>query len=371
MGERFRTLAGLAVNLPFWRGRRVLLTGHTGFKGSWLALWLHALGAEVVGYALPPEGEHALFELARVADTLTSLEGDVRDAEQLARVVRDHEPEVVMHLAAQALVRPSYRQPLETYATNVMGTAHVLDAVRRAPTPPRVVLCVTSDKCYENRETDVPYREDDPMGGADPYSSSKGCAELVSTAYRRSYFPPERSQQHGVVVASARAGNVIGGGDWATDRLVVDVVSAYLAGRNPRIRNPRAVRPWQFVLEPLAGYLQLLEYAFVAPERAAAGWNFGPELPDCQPVSFLADGLAAAWGEGVGWDHDLQEHVHEAQLLLLDASKARSELGWRPRLALSDAIERTVAWYRAFERSDDVAAFTRHQIAEYQRLVEA
>ncbi len=364
-------MADLDVNPAFWRGKRVLLTGHTGFKGSWLALWLNALGAEVVGYALPAEGEHPLYDLARVGETLTSLEGDVRDAESLARVVREHQPEVVLHLAAQALVRTSYREPLETYATNVMGTVHLLDAVRRGPDRPRVVLCVTSDKCYQNRETDVPYREDDPLGGADPYSSSKGCAELVTAAYRSSYFPPDRVAQHGAVVASARAGNVIGGGDWATDRLVVDVLSAYLANRTPHIRNPRAVRPWQFVLEPLAGYLQLVEHAFDEPENAAGGWNFGPALADCQPVSYLVDRLAAAWGDGASWHHDRQEHVHEAQLLLLDASKARRELGWRPRYALNDAIEHTVAWYRAFQRGDDLAAFTRRQIGAYQQLAAA
>ena len=355
----------------FWRGKRVLLTGHTGFKGSWLALWLHTLEAEVVGYALPPEHEHALFSLARVSDTLTSIEGDVRDAEHLARVVRDHEPEVVLHLAAQALVRPSYRRPVETYATNVMGTAHLLDAVRLASAPPRAVLCVTSDKCYENRETDVPYREDDPMGGADPYSSSKGCAELVTSAYRRSYFPPDRVRQHGVVVASARAGNVIGGGDWATDRLVVDVLSAYLEGRRPLIRNPHAVRPWQFVLEPLAGYLQLVQHAYDAPEEVAGGWNFGPVLADCQPVSALVDGLAQAWGEGASWERDQRVHAHEARLLLLDAAKAHRELGWRPRYDLRDAIGNTVEWYRAHQRGDDMASFTRRQIHAYQELVTA
>ncbi len=367
MGAGRGTVAGLVVNPEAWRGRRVLLTGHTGFKGSWLALWLHAMGAEVTGYALAPEGERSLYRLAGVAETLTSIEADVRDAERVRQAVDEHRPDVVLHLAAQALVRPSYRQPLETYATNVMGTANVLDAVRRAATPPSVVLCVTSDKCYLNRETDRPYREDDPMGGADPYSSSKGCAELVAAAYRQSYFPPERHAQHGVVVASARAGNVIGGGDWATDRLVVDVISAYFDGGRPRIRNPRAVRPWQFVLEPLAGYLQVVEHALSAPERAAGGWNFGPPLVDCRPVEWVVDHLAEAWGDGAGWDRDEGEQPHEAQLLLLDAEKARSELEWRPRYTLAEAITETVAWYRALQRGEDMAAFTRAQIAAYQR----
>ena len=365
MGTGHGTVAGLGVNPAAWRGRRVLLTGHTGFKGSWLALWLRALGAEVVGYALPPEGERSLYELARVDDALTSIEADVRDAERLALVLEEHQPEVVLHLAAQALVRASYRAPLETYATNVMGTANLLEAVRRSAAPPRAVVIVTSDKCYLNRETERPYREDDAMGGADPYSSSKGCAELVVAAYRQSYFPPERHASHGVTIASARAGNVIGGGDWATDRLVVDLVSAYLRGERPRIRNPRAVRPWQFVLEPLAGYVQLAEFALTDPERAAGGWNFGPPLEDCRPVSWLVERLASAWGDGAGWDLDEGEQPHEAQLLLLDADKARRELGWRPRYALDEAIDETVAWYRALQRGEDIAAFTGHQIERY------
>lgn len=364
-------MAGLVVNPDAWQGRRVLLTGHTGFKGSWLALWLHAMGAEVVGYALPADGEHSLFRIAGVAETLTSIEADVRDAERLQLAMDEHRPDVVLHLAAQALVRPSYRLPLETYATNVMGTANVLEAVRRSEVPPSVVLCVTSDKCYLNRETERPYREDDAMGGADPYSSSKGCAELVAAAYRQSFFPPERHAQHRVVVASARAGNVIGGGDWATDRLVVDVISAYLEGGRPRIRNPRAVRPWQFVLEPLAGYLQIVEHALIAPERAAGGWNFGPPLVDCRPVEWVVDHLAEAWGAGAGWDRDVGEQPHEAQLLLLDAAKARTEIAWRPRYTLAEAIDATVAWYRAFQRGEDMAAFTRAQITTYQQLATA
>ena len=361
-------MAGLVVNPEAWHGRRVLLTGHTGFKGSWLALWLHALGAEVIGYALPPEGERSLYWLAGVAETLTSIEADVRDAERVQRVVDEHRPDVVLHLAAQALVRASYREPAETYATNVMGTVNVLEAVRRAATPPRAVVVVTSDKCYLNRETARPYREDDAMGGADPYSSSKGCAELVAAAYRQSFFPPDQHARHGVAITSARAGNVIGGGDFATDRLVVDLVSAYMRGDRPRIRNPRAVRPWQFVLEPLAGYLQLAEYALADPERAAGGWNFGPPLEDCRPVAWVVERLAQAWGDGAGWDLDVGEQPHEAQLLLLDADKARRELGWRPRYPLDEAIEATVAWYRGMQRGEDVAALTLRQIERYQAL---
>lgn len=358
---------GPIVDPAFWRGKRVLLTGHTGFKGAWLALWLHRLGAEVVGYALPQPDARALFHRAGVDRLLTSLEGDVRDADHVAEVVAVHRPEIVIHMAAQSLVRYSYRNPLETYATNVMGTVHVLDAVRRAGGV-RVILSVTSDKCYENREEPRPFVEDDAMGGADPYSSSKGAAELVTAAYRRSYFPPEKTDEHGVAVVSARAGNVIGGGDWAEDRLVVDVISSFLRGEAPLLRNPRAVRPWQFVLEPLAGYLRLVERAHATPERYAGGWNFGPHERDCRPVAWLVERMATAWGEDAGWRHDEAPAMHEAQLLMLDAAKARRELGWRPRLPLEEAVDWTVAWYRAFQRDDAPGELAREQVARYETL---
>lgn len=355
------------VTASFWHGRRVLLTGHTGFKGSWLSLWLDAMGAEIVGYALPASGEPSLFELAAIERRLTSIEGDVRDAEHLKRVVAEHRPEVVIHMAAQALVRYSFRHPVETFATNVLGTVHLLEAVRRVGGT-RVVLSVTSDKCYENLETTRPYTEDDPMGGSDPYSSSKGAAELVTSAYRRSFFPPERLAKHGVAIASARAGNVIGGGDFAEDRLVVDVVHAYMRGEAPIIRHPAAVRPWQFVLEPLAGYLQLVERAYAAPERFGGGWNFGPDEHDCRPVGWVVDRIARGWGIADSWRLDDQPQVHEATLLLLDATKARRELGWRPRLDLEQALDWTVEWYRAYHRHEDVAALTRAQIQRFVSL---
>ncbi|MBA2667058.1 MAG: CDP-glucose 4,6-dehydratase [Trueperaceae bacterium] len=354
----------------FWRGKRVLLTGHTGFKGSWASLWLHALGADVVGYALPPEAGPNLFELAGVADVLTSVTGDVRDGDHLQRVFEEHEPEIVIHMAAQALVRHSFEHPVETYDTNMMGTVHVLEAARRTGSV-RVVVCVTSDKCYANRETERPYVEDDPMGGSDPYSSSKGCAELVVSAYRRTYFPVGAGAAHGTAVASVRAGNVIGGGDWARDRLVVDVASAYARGEAPVIRNPDAVRPWQFVLEPLAGYLLVAERAWTEPATYATGWNFGPERLDCQPVGWVVDRIAQAWGATTSWIHDERPNRPEAQLLLLDVTKARTELGWRPRLDLANAIDWTVEWYRAHGRGDDVRALTLEQIARYERMATA
>lgn len=355
------------VTPAFWQGKRVLLTGHTGFKGSWLSLWLRAMGANVIGYALAPAGDSSLYALAGVERGVTSIEGDVRDLEHLARVVAEHRPEIVIHMAAQALVRASYRDPVETYATNVLGTVHLLEAVRRSGGT-RVVLNVTSDKCYENRETTRPYREDDPMGGADPYSSSKGAAELVTSAYRRSFFPVERWSEHGVAVVSARAGNVIGGGDFAADRLVVDVVHAFMRGNTPVLRNPTAVRPWQFVLEPLSGYLRLAELAHAAPERMSGGWNFGPDEHDCRPVAWVVDRIAHGWGIFEGWRLDEQPNVPEAQLLLLDAGKAREELGWRTVLDLEQALDWTVAWYRAYHHGEDVGALTRAQIERYAGL---
>lgn len=358
-------MEGLALNPEFWHAKRVLVTGHTGFKGSWLSLWLQQMGAEVIGFALPPESDQGLYRLAGVADALTSVEGDLRDADHLRTVIAQQRPEVVFHLAAQALVRHSIANPVETYATNVLGTVHLLEAVRREPGV-RAVVCVTSDKCYENRETERPYVEDDPMGGADPYSSSKGCAELVAAAYRRSYFPPERAAEHGVALSTARAGNVIGGGDWAADRLVVDVVRAYLEGSSPTIRNPNAVRPWQFVLEPLAGYLTLAERSMATPGAYARAWNFGPELGDCRSVGWLVERIAQAWGTSTGWTPDRRPQPHEAQLLLLDASLARRELAWRPRLDLNEAVDWTIDWYRSHAAGGDMRELTLDQIARYQ-----
>ncbi len=348
----------------FWRGRRVLVTGHSGFKGAWLTLWLSRLGATVSGLALPPPTEPSLFALAGGAMLATTRWTDVRDAAAVAETLRAAEPEVLIHMAAQALVRPSYRDPAATYATNVMGTVHVLDAARACPSV-RAVVVVTSDKCYENREWVWPYREDEPMGGHDPYSNSKGCAELVVAAYRRSFFAPEGR----CAVASARAGNVIGGGDWSEDRLVPDLMRAFASGAPAVIRNPRATRPWQHVLEPLWGYLLLAE-RLCGPDGAAVaeGWNFGPPDEDCRPVSHLADRLAAAWGEGAGWRLDDGAQPHEAHLLKVDASKARARLGWRPRLGLDAALDWTAAWHRDLRAGRDAAALCLDQIAAWEAL---
>ncbi len=346
----------------FWKGRKVFLTGHTGFKGSWLTLWLHALGAEVTGYALRPPTTPSLFEQARVADGITSVLGDMRDSDALRAAMQQTAPEVVIHMAAQALVRYSYANPVETYATNVLGTVHLLEAVRATPSV-RAVVNVTSDKCYENREWVWGYREDEAIGGYDPYSSSKGCAELVTSAYRRSYF----SGDDGPLLASGRAGNVIGGGDWAQDRLIPDMVRAFSAGRPVVIRNPHAIRPWQHVLEPLSGYLTLAEALVDRGAAFAEGWNFGPGEDDAKTVKCIVEWLVGLWGGGASWELDASAQQHEAGYLKLDCSKARTRLGWTPRWTLATALERIVQWQRALDAGADMRLVTLEQIKDYQR----
>ncbi len=350
------------MNCEFWRGKRVFLTGHTGFKGSWLALWLQSLGAEVHGLALEPPTEPNLYTVARVGDGMAnSVIADIRDGAMLAASLRAAKPEIIFHLAAQALVRYSYTQPVETYAINVMGTVNLLEAVRAMPGV-RAVVNVTSDKCYENREWVWGYREHEPMGGHDPYSSSKGCAELVTTAYRRSFF-----DKAGVALASARAGNVIGGGDWAVDRLIPDFLRAADAGETLKVRSPHAIRPWQHVLEPLYGYLMLAEHLYLEGDKAAEPWNFGPADEDARPVRWIVERLAAMRG-GVSWECDSAFQTHEAHYLKLDSSKARARLGWRPRWRLETALTQTLEWHKAWRRGMDMRAPTLTQIAGYQSL---
>lgn len=347
----------MLVKTSNWPGRRVLVTGHTGFKGGWLSLWLHQLGAEVTGFALPAPTEPSFFEQTRLAELVNHIEGDVRDIGAVEAAVRDARPEVVFHLAAQPLVRYSYDNPIETYATNVMGTVHVLDACRRSESV-RAVVSVTSDKCYENREWVWPYRETDPMGGRDPYSSSKGAAELVISAYRRSYF------NAGARVASVRAGNVIGGGDWALDRLVPDVIRAMLAGERPMIRNPNSVRPWQHVMEAVGGYLLIGEKLLEGRAEFASGWNFGPSEEDAKPVGWIVERMLELWG-AEGWDRPETPQPHEATLLKLDCSKARGELGWRPRFDLDQALEKVVEWHKGVAAGEDARALSLRQLQEY------
>jgi CDP-glucose 4,6-dehydratase len=350
----------------FWHGRKVFVTGHTGFKGSWLCLWLEALGAEVTGYALDPPTHPNLFEQAGAAAGIRSIRGDVRDFDRLKASLTDCRPEVVIHMAAQSVVRRGYENPIETYSTNVMGTVHLLEALRQLERPCAVVN-VTSDKCYENREWAWGYRENEPMGGHDPYSNSKGCAELVTSAYRDSFFS-SAAASNGIALASARAGNAVGGGDWTANQLIPDLMRAFLAGRACLIRNPAATRPWQFVLEPLRGYLMLAERLTQDPSAFSSGWNFGPADSDAQPVSFIADQLMNLWGAGASWESDGAAHPHEAHFLKLDASRAKASLGWRPVLPLVDALGWIVEWYRACKAGCDLRRFTQTQIARYEQL---
>lgn len=352
------------TDAQFWKGKSVLLTGHTGFKGSWLCLWLSRMGAQITGYALDPPTDPSLFELARVDELVDSRIADVRDAECLAQTMADVQPEIVLHMAAQPLVRDSYRIPVETYAVNVMGTVHLLEAVRSCPGV-RAVVNVTTDKCYENREWVWGYRENEPMGGYDPYSSSKGCSELVTAAYRQSFFNPQQHAQHGAAIATARAGNVIGGGDWAGDRLIPDIIRAILAGDPVRIRNPHAIRPWQHVLEPLSGYLALAQKLYEDGAHYAEGWNFGPAEGDAWPVERIVQRLCRQWGAGAGYEIDEGDHPHEAHYLKLDCSKARSGLGWHPRWRLEKALDSIVEWTQRYRSGEDLQKVCLEQIAEY------
>ncbi len=366
MAVRARAVEDLGVSSSFWHAKRVLLTGHTGFKGGWLTLWLESLGAKVTGLALAPAGK-SFFEAVGLERAVRSLIGDIRQFEVVERAMREADPEIVFHLAAQPLVRASYADPVGNYATNVMGSVHVLEAVRRSPGV-RAVVVVTTDKCYENREWIWGYRESDALGGHDPYSSSKACAEIVAAAYRKSYF--SGAQVDAPAIATARAGNVIGGGDWADDRLIPDTVRAIAAGSGPAIRNPAAVRPWQHVLEPLRGYLMLAER--LAGERRtefAGAWNFGPDASDARSVAWVAQQFLAVWGAPAGWRPDAGAQPHETNFLKLDSSKSRHLLGWHPALDIGQALRDTASWYQAQAAGKDMRDLSLSQIAAYTKLV--
>jgi CDP-glucose 4,6-dehydratase len=349
------------LSARFWAHKRVFITGHTGFKGAWTCLLLSDLGAVVRGYALDAPTTPSLFELARVSARIDHQIGDVGDSGLLASAIRDFSPDIIIHMAAQSLVRSSYDDPVETYRTNVMGTVNLLDAIRKA-TSVRAVIVVTSDKCYDNREWPWGYREVDALGGDDPYSSSKGCVELVTNAFRRSYFPARLCETHGVAISSVRAGNVIGGGDWARDRLIPDAMRAFIAKKPLNVRYPAAVRPWQHVLDPIAGYLLLAQRMFEAPSCFAEAWNFGPAGDAAHSVGEIATLLARLWGDGVTWSHQETSHPHEASFLKLDCSKAEVRLRWRPVLSFEDAVRLTVDWYRAYVDGKSVERTTLAQI---------
>ncbi len=356
------------MNLEFWKKRKVLLTGHTGFKGSWLSLLLHVLGAEVCGYSLSPPTSPSLFEEARIEAITESIQGDVRDLTHLQQTIRDQHPEIVIHMAAQSLVRRSYQDPIETYETNVMGTANILEAIRHSGGI-RAAIVVTSDKCYENREWVWGYRESDRVGGYDPYSSSKGCAELVTAAFRQAFFKTAVGASYGTAIASARAGNVIGGGDWAEDRLVPDIIRAVLADRPIVIRNPDSIRPWQHVLDPLAGYMLLAEKLCTGAFEYAESWNFGPREDDAKPVLWITQRLSELWGGSTRWSVDGNEHPHEAHYLKLDCSKATARLGWRPQWDIEQSLCAVVEWYKAYQSGRNTRDVMIRQIQAYLEIL--
>jgi len=350
------------MNAAFWRGRRVLVTGVTGFKGSWLALWLKSRGADICGFALPPPTEPSLFDTAQLGSLVAWTEGDVRSLDAVRAVLRERRPEVIFHLAAQPLVRASYDRPVETFATNVLGTVNVLEAVRASPST-RVVVVVTSDKCYADQPSPTGYREDDRLGGHDPYATSKACAELVAASYQRAIFG-----DRGPAIVTVRAGNVIGGGDWACDRLVPDVVRSLAAQQAVVVRNPMAVRPWQHVLDPLAGYALVAEKAWGAHAAFASAWNFGPSSESMQPVGAVVGDLCRLWGEGASWVQDVRTQPHEAEILRLDSQKSRTELGWTPRLDYGRALSWTADWYRNVLDGGNARVRTHRQIEEYEEM---
>jgi len=353
------------MNKDFWRGKKVLVTGHTGFKGSWLSLWLHTLGAQVFGYSLKPSTSSALYTLLNLSDRITSHYGDVRSLEDIVNHVKTVKPDIIIHMAAQPLVLYSYQNPVETYATNVMGSVHILEAARVCESV-KVVINVTTDKCYENKEWVWAYRENESLGGYDPYSNSKSCSELVTAAYRNSFFSPADFSKHGKAIASARAGNVIGGGDWAADRLIPDIINAFLNGKKVSIRNPASIRPWQHVLEPLSGYLLLSEALWHEPEQNAEAWNFGPSMDDTKDVQSIVEYIAGHWGSPVEWVIDTQKKQHEATYLKLDTAKAKSRLGWQPCWQLEKTLNSIIDWYQHWATGGNIEALTLAQIEAYQ-----
>lgn len=359
-------MENMVVDTNFWQDRKVLITGHTGFKGSWLALWLKKMGSKIVGVSLDPPTTPNLYEQANIASGIVSLRADIRDLEELKVLFQEHQPEVVFHLAAQPLVRHSYNNPVETYQTNVMGTLNVLESIR-AINSVRSAVMVTTDKCYENKEWVWGYRENEAMGGHDPYSSSKGCAELLISSYRHSYFTKEVQNKKNTAIASVRAGNVIGGGDWAEDRLIPDIIRAFQQGKSVQIRNPNSIRPWQYVLDPIAGYIGLAEKLYIEGNQYAEAWNFGPLDDDVQTVKWIVDKMSSNWHGNAKWVVDNDVHPHEANYLKLDCSKSRANLSWVPKWNLETALVKIIEWHKAEQQGADLEKISLSQIETYMK----
>lgn len=352
------------MNTNFWNKKRVLITGHTGFKGSWLSIWLKLLNANVVGFSADIPTEPSLYKLARVENGINSITGNIQDFEKVKTIIEEFNPEIVFHMAAQSLVIKSYQNPIETYSTNVMGTVNVFEAVREIEKP-RIIINVTSDKCYENTGSKLGYNEEDSMGGHDPYSSSKGCAELITAAFRRSFFDPKIFEEHGISIASVRAGNVIGGGDWAENRLIPDIMRGIFSNRPVTIRNPQSVRPWQYVLDPLSGYLLLAERLDSDSQKFSGGWNFGPSENNIVSVSQILEKISDVWGEQVQISNESGTNFHEAEFLKLNCKKANSILGWKSKTNFEDTIRLTLEWYKKYQQKENLREICENQIIDY------
>ena len=356
------------MNSKFWEGKRVLITGHTGFKGSWLSLWLQKLNSKVIGFSESIPTNPSMYELADVENGMSSVFGDIRNFQQIMEVINQNKPEIVIHMAAQSLVRESYKDPLGTYSTNVIGTANVLEAVKKTEVPCNV-LVITSDKCYENISKNTPHKENDPMGGFDPYSSSKGCAELVTSCYRNSFFNPKKFGDHHISIVSGRAGNVIGGGDWANDRLIPDIMRGIIFGNEIKIRNLKSIRPWQFVLDPLYGYMLLIEKLEEDIQKFTGGWNFGPKNDESESVEWIVSKLEKLWPNRVKWKKENEDEPHEEKILMLNCEKANKELGWEQKVDLELCLEWTSEWYRAFEEKENLRKISEEQIEKFTKLI--
>jgi len=355
------------MNSNFWKNKKVLLTGHTGFKGSWLSIWLKKLGVELIGFSKDIPTKPSLFEIAKISEGMTSIIGNIKDFTVIQKVLKENKPEIVIHMAAQSLVRKSYEEPVNTFATNVMGTVNLLQAVKTTGNT-RVLINITSDKCYENNGTEKAFSENSPMGGYDPYSSSKGCAELVTSAFRDSFFNLKEFDQHGCSLSSVRSGNVIGGGDWAKDRLISDIMNNISKRIPTQIRNTRSIRPWQFVLEPLFGYLILAQRMWEEGKEFSEPWNFGPDETDCKSVKWILEKISKEWNDGFSWKEDTKDNPHEAEMLKLDCTKAKKRLGWKTKLDVTETIEWTVNWYKEYFKNSDMKEYTENQIDKFVSL---